>query len=162
MGVGRSVLAVGLFSKPPKPSSARHASTPMIAHNGIYFCLFLPPLLAPCSPSISLCHTHSPVLPTLTVLFTSPTFQKPKTMAERNSRFSVKKKEKKVESKVNEDKEQNLKKLDKLGKNAEVPSNNGEKRSSEGPGATGTEAHTSEENGDFQPMELPPFEIITG
>lgn len=83
-------------------------------------------------------------------------------MADRNSRFSVKKKEKKVENQANEDKEQNLKKLDKLGKNAEVPRNEGEKRSSESGGATGAEAQHSEGNGEFQPFELPPFEIVTG
>lgn len=82
-------------------------------------------------------------------------------MADRNSRFSVKKKEKKVENKANEDKEQNLK-IDKLGKKADVPTNEGEKRSSESGGATGAEAPNSEGNGEFQPIELPPFEIITG
>lgn len=83
-------------------------------------------------------------------------------MADRNSRFSVKKKEKKVENKVNEDKEQNLKKLDQLGKNAEVSRSEGEKKSLESGGATGAQAQNSEGNGEFQPFELPPFEIVTG
>lgn len=83
-------------------------------------------------------------------------------MADRNSRFSVKKKEKKVENKANEDKEQNLKKIDKLGKKADVPRNDAEKKSSESGEATGAEAQNSEGNGEFQPIELPPFEIVTG
>lgn len=83
-------------------------------------------------------------------------------MADRNSRLSVKKKEKKVENQANEDKEQNLKKADKLGKKAEVARNEGEKRSSESGGATGAEAPNTEGNGEFQPIELPPFEIVTG
>lgn len=83
-------------------------------------------------------------------------------MADRNSRFSVKKKEKKVENKANEEKEQNLKTIDKLGKKADAPRNEGEKRSSESGGAAGAEAQNSEGNGEFQPIELPPFEIVTG
>lgn len=83
-------------------------------------------------------------------------------MADRNSRLSVKKKEKKVESKANEDKEQNSKKPEKPGKKADVPRNEGEKRSSESGGVTGAEAQNSEGNGEFQPIELPPFEIVTG
>ncbi|XP_075878643.1 C-_U-editing enzyme APOBEC-2b [Nelusetta ayraudi] len=83
-------------------------------------------------------------------------------MADRNSRFSVKKKEKKVESKANEDQEQNSKKPEKPGKKADVPRNEGEKRSSESGGVTGAEAQNSEGNGEFQPIELPPFEIVTG
>lgn len=74
----------------------------------------------------------------------------------------MKKKEKKVENQANEDKEQNLKKADKLGKKAEVARNEGEKRSSESGGATGAEAPNTEGNGEFQPIELPPFEIVTG
>lgn len=82
-------------------------------------------------------------------------------MADRNSQFSVKKKEKKVENKATEDKE-NSKKPEKPGKKADVPRNEGEKRSSESGGATGAEAQNSEGNGEFQPIELPPFEIVTG
>lgn len=83
-------------------------------------------------------------------------------MADRNSRFSVKTKEKKVENKANEEKEQNLKKNDKLGKKADMPRNEGEKKNLDSGGATGAEAPNTEGNGEFQPIELPPFEIVTG
>lgn len=139
--------------------------TPMIAHNRIYFCQHT----MVCHPSQQrappLSHSVTPT-PNFSrrslLLFASPPSKKPKTMADRNSRSSVKKKEKKVESKANEDKEQNLKKIDKLVKKADVPRNEGEKRSMESEGATGAEAQNSEGNGEFQPIELPPFEIVTG
>ncbi|KAF7656042.1 hypothetical protein LDENG_00047000 [Lucifuga dentata] len=38
----------------------------------------------------------------------------------------------------------------------------GEKRSGEDGGATGAEGKNTEENGEFQPIELPPFEIVSG
>ncbi|CAK6951515.1 C-/U-editing enzyme APOBEC-2b [Scomber scombrus] len=103
-------------------------------------------------------------------------------MADRNSRFSVKKKEKKVENKTNDDKDKDkekgkeklVKKPDKLTKKPEKtpettpektpeqPTVDEEKRNGEGDGAKGAEAPNSEENGEFEPFELPPFEIVTG
>lgn len=139
--------------------------TPTIAHNGIYFCkctrvitpLTLSALLL--SPSLSLSNTHSH-----------------KIMADRHSRLSVKKKEKKVENKTNDEKDKEkekekgkekiVKKPDKLvkkpEKTPEQPTTDEEKRNGESEGATGAEAKTGEENGEFQPIELPPFEIVTG
>lgn len=59
-------------------------------------------------------------------------------------------------------KEKNVKKSDKAAKKVEkAPEENQvveEKRNGDDAGATGA----SEENGEFQPMELPPFEIVTG
>lgn len=89
-------------------------------------------------------------------------------MADRN-RFSVKKKEK-VESKANDGKEKgkekSLKKPEKPIKNAEKPAEQpkveAEKKNQENGGATGREVNKSEEKEDFQPIELPPFEIVTG
>lgn len=79
-------------------------------------------------------------------------------MADRN-RFSVKKKEK-VESKANDGKEKGK---DKSSKKPEKPPKvEAEKKNQENGGATGTEVNKSEENEDFQPIELPPFEIVTG
>ncbi|XP_053174254.1 C-_U-editing enzyme APOBEC-2b [Scomber japonicus] len=99
-------------------------------------------------------------------------------MADRNSRFSVKKKEKKVENKTNDDKDKDkekgkeklVKKPDKLTKKPEKtpektpeePKVDEEKRNGEGDGAKGAEAPNNEENGEFEPIELPPFEIVTG
>lgn len=89
-------------------------------------------------------------------------------MADRNSRVSVKKKDKKVENKTSDEKdkdkgkEKSVKKPDKLVKKPEQPKAEEEKRNGESGGATGAEAANSEENGEFQPIELPPFEIITG
>lgn len=87
-------------------------------------------------------------------------------MADRNSRFSVKKKEKKAEGRTSEEKENNLKKPDKVVKKPEKtpdqPSADGEKKDVESGGPAGAEANNSEGNGEFQPIELPPFEIITG
>ncbi|XP_029012915.1 C-_U-editing enzyme APOBEC-2b [Betta splendens] len=92
-------------------------------------------------------------------------------MADRNSRFSAKKKDKKVENQTNDDKEKVVKKPDKAAKTPEktsekTPEKTSEqpeqKRNGEGGGATGGEAGNSEENGQFQPIELPPFEIVTG
>ncbi len=93
-------------------------------------------------------------------------------MADRNSRLSVKKKEKKVENKANDEKDKEkgkekiVKKPDKVAKKPEKapeqPKTDEEKRNGESGGATGAEAVNSEENGEFQPIELPPFEIVTG
>ncbi|KAK2851436.1 hypothetical protein Q5P01_007712 [Channa striata] len=95
-------------------------------------------------------------------------------MADRNSQFSVKKKEKKVENKTNDEKnkekekvkEKVMKKPDKVPtkpeKTPEQPKKDEEKRNGESGAATGAEAVKGEENGEFQPIELPPFEIVTG
>lgn len=95
-------------------------------------------------------------------------------MADRNSRFSVKRKEKKVENQTNDEKDKEkergkekvVKKPDKAvkkpEKTPEQPKTDEEKRNGEGGGATGGEAANSEENAEFQPIELPPFEIVTG
>lgn len=89
-------------------------------------------------------------------------------MADRNSRFTVKKKETKVENKASDDKgkEKAVKKPDKVvkkpEKTPEQPNAGEEKRNGATGGATGAEASNSEENGEFQPIELPPFEIVTG
>ncbi|XP_070766288.1 C-_U-editing enzyme APOBEC-2b [Enoplosus armatus] len=95
-------------------------------------------------------------------------------MADRNSRVSVKKKEKKVENKTNDEKDKEkekgkekiVKKADKLGKKPEKtpeqPKTSEGKTNGESGGATGAEANNNEENGEFQPIELPPFEIVTG
>nr|XP_020490741.1 probable C->U-editing enzyme APOBEC-2 [Labrus bergylta] len=107
-------------------------------------------------------------------------------MADRNSRLGVKKKEKKVENKANvekgngkekakekeKEKEKTLKKPEKVVKKpatdlkTEEEKTNGETgetgESGESGAATGAEAKNSEENGDYQPIELPPFEIVTG
>nr|XP_046252051.1 C->U-editing enzyme APOBEC-2-like isoform X4 [Scatophagus argus] len=93
-----------------------------------------------------------------------------KIMADRSSRFSVKKKEKKAENKTNDEKDQEKenisKKPEKLAKKPEKapeqPKTGEEKRNGASGGATGVEANNGEENGDFQPIELPPFEIVTG
>uniref|UniRef100_A0A3Q3QTF7 CMP/dCMP-type deaminase domain-containing protein n=1 Tax=Monopterus albus TaxID=43700 RepID=A0A3Q3QTF7_MONAL len=82
-------------------------------------------------------------------------------MADKNSRISVKRKEKKVESKTNDEaekgKEKMVKKPDKNvkkpEKTPEQPEKDEEKKNEESEG---------DENGEFQPIELPPFEIITG
>uniref|UniRef100_H3DC46 Apolipoprotein B mRNA editing enzyme catalytic subunit 2 n=2 Tax=Tetraodon nigroviridis TaxID=99883 RepID=H3DC46_TETNG len=89
-------------------------------------------------------------------------------MADRN-RFSVKKKDK-VESKANDGKEKgkekSLKKPEKPVKTAEKPAEQpkveAEKNNQKNGGATGKEVNKSEEKEDFQPIELPPFEIVTG
>lgn len=104
-------------------------------------------------------------MPLTVALLLSPT-KKP--MADRN-RSSVKKKEK-VDSKANDGKERGkektLKKPEKLvkkvEKTAEQPKVEGEKTNQENGGATGTEVNKSDEKEDFQPIELPPFEIVTG
>lgn len=90
-------------------------------------------------------------------------------MADRSSRLSAKKKEKKVENKTNEEKDKDktkekvVKKPEKVVKKLpSEPKVDEEKKDGEGEGATGTDAKTNEENGDFQPIELPPFEIVTG
>ncbi|XP_008302304.1 C-_U-editing enzyme APOBEC-2b [Stegastes partitus] len=95
-------------------------------------------------------------------------------MADRNSRSGVKRKEKKVENKTNDDKdkekekgkEKTVKKPDKLAKKPEKtpeqPKADEEKENGQSEGATGAEANNGEENGEFQPIELPPFEIVTG
>ncbi|XP_013873612.1 C-_U-editing enzyme APOBEC-2b [Austrofundulus limnaeus] len=93
-------------------------------------------------------------------------------MADRTSRLGVKRKEKTVESKVNDErdkdkgKEKTVKKPDKPVKKDEKSPESAEaeekKRNGESDGATGAEAKNSEGNGGFQPIELPPFEIVTG
>ncbi|XP_028265659.1 C-_U-editing enzyme APOBEC-2b [Parambassis ranga] len=91
-------------------------------------------------------------------------------MADRNSRISVKRKEKKVENKTTDeqDKEKDKgkaakKPLKKAEKSNEQPKADEEKKTNgESEGATGPEPNNSEENGEFQPIELPPFEIVTG
>lgn len=95
-------------------------------------------------------------------------------MADRNSRFSVKKKEKKVENKTNDDKDKDkekgkeklVKKPEKLTKKTEKipeqPKADEEARNGESDGAKGAEASNNEENGEFEPFELPPFEIVKG
>lgn len=84
-------------------------------------------------------------------------------MADRNSRSSVKKKDKKAETQTNDDKEKVLKKAEKAAKTPEkTPEQPEQKRNGENGGATGGEAGSGEENGQFQPIELPPFEIVTG
>lgn len=86
-------------------------------------------------------------------------------MADRN-RFSVKKKDK-VEGKANDGKEKGKEKsLKKPVKNTEKPAEQPrveeEKKNQENGGATAREVNKSEEKEDFQPIELPPFEIVTG
>lgn len=93
-------------------------------------------------------------------------------MADRSSRLGVKRKEKKVENKPNEEKDKDkgkekmAKKPDRPGKKQEKtpepPRADEEKTNGESEGATGAEANQSEDNGEFQPIELPPFEIVTG
>ncbi|XP_047447281.1 C-_U-editing enzyme APOBEC-2b [Mugil cephalus] len=86
-------------------------------------------------------------------------------MADRNSRLSVKKKEKKVETKANDEKEKPTKKPEKAvtkpEKTPEQAKTDEEKTNGESAEATGAEAKAGE-NGEFEPIELPPFEIITG
>ncbi|KAM3871815.1 C-_U-editing enzyme APOBEC-2b [Diretmus argenteus] len=106
-------------------------------------------------------------------------------MADRNSQLSVKRKEKKVENKTHEEKdkekekvkEKTVKKSDKPlkkpdkpvkkpektpEKTPEQPKAEEEKRNGGDAEATGAEGTKKEENGEFQPIELPPFEIVTG
>ncbi|KAI9530688.1 putative C-_U-editing enzyme APOB-2 [Dissostichus eleginoides] len=103
-------------------------------------------------------------------------------MADSNSRVTVKRKEKKVENKAKDEKdkakekgkEKVVKKPDKPVKpvktvkkeetTPEQPKAEEEKANGESEGATGAEpeAIVSEENGEYQPIELPPFEIVTG
>lgn len=157
----------GELSEPPKPALARHAHvvTPTIAHNRIYFCKCTR-VITPLTPSArSLCPTLS---------FSNALTHFHKIMADRNSRFSVKKKEKKVENKTNDEKDKEREKgkekilkkpekpVKKPEKTPEQPKTDGEKRNGESEGATGAEENNSEGNGEFQPMELPPFEIVTG
>lgn len=147
------------------PALTRHAHvvTPTLAHNRFYSCkctgVIIPLTLRSLSvpPSLSNALTHLR-----------------KIMADRNSRLSVKKKEKKVENKTNDDKdkekekgkEKTVKKPDKPVKKPEKtsdqPKTDDEKRNGESEGATGAGANNTEENGEFQPIELPPFEIVTG
>ncbi|KAL6119608.1 apobec2 [Pungitius sinensis] len=103
-------------------------------------------------------------------------------MADRNSRVTVKRKEKKLENKTNDEKEKEKTKgkekvkdkgkeknennsdkpSKKPEKTGEQPKTDEEKRNGESGGATGAEATNSDESGEFQPIELPPFEIVTG
>lgn len=93
-------------------------------------------------------------------------------MADRTSRLGIKRKEKTVETKVNDErekdkgKEKTVKKPDKPVKQDQKSPESAEaeekKRNGESEGATGAEAKNSEDNGEYQPIELPPFEIVTG
>ncbi|XP_077430990.1 C-_U-editing enzyme APOBEC-2b [Vanacampus margaritifer] len=93
-----------------------------------------------------------------------------KTMADKTSRVSVKRKEKKAENKTNDDKEKEqakgVKKQDKVAKKPETTSEpcavDEDKRNGEAAGAEGAQVKTNEGNGEFEPIELPPFEIVTG
>lgn len=79
-----------------------------------------------------------------------------------------------MESKPNDDKdkekekgkEKSVKKPEKLVKKSEKtpeqPKTEEEKKNGQSEGAKGAEANNGEENGEFQPIELPPFEIVTG
>uniref|UniRef100_A0A1A8LLF7 Apolipoprotein B mRNA editing enzyme, catalytic polypeptide-like 2 n=1 Tax=Nothobranchius pienaari TaxID=704102 RepID=A0A1A8LLF7_9TELE len=89
-------------------------------------------------------------------------------MADRTSRLGVKRKEKTVEN--SEEKETGtekiVKKPDKGGKKQEKAPEGSKadekKKNGESGGATGAEANKSEDNGEYQAIELPPFEIIKG
>ncbi|KAM8754906.1 C-_U-editing enzyme APOBEC-2b [Acanthopagrus schlegelii] len=90
-------------------------------------------------------------------------------MADRNSRLSARKKENKVENKSNEEKDKDKEKgkrpekpVKKPEKTPEQPKTEKEKPSGANGGAAGAEANSNGENGEFQPIELPPFEIVTG
>lgn len=94
-------------------------------------------------------------------------------MADRNSRVSVKRKEKKVENKTDQDKEKEkvkektVKKPDRVVKKPErapeQPKTEDEKnKGGDVVAMEGAEAKRMEENGEFEPIELPPFEIVTG
>ncbi|XP_077369725.1 C-_U-editing enzyme APOBEC-2b [Festucalex cinctus] len=93
-----------------------------------------------------------------------------KIMADRTSRVSVKRKEKKVENKTNDDKEQeqtkSVKKQDKVAKKPETTSEpcavDEDKRNGEAAGAASNQVKKNDGNGEYEPIELPPFEIITG
>lgn len=88
-------------------------------------------------------------------------------MADRNSRSGAKKKEKKNEEKEEKTKEKSTKKPDKVVKKPEkLPEKTPEQSKASEDKKTGeaeeSKGATSEENGDFQPIELPPFEIVKG
>ncbi|XP_077464564.1 C-_U-editing enzyme APOBEC-2b isoform X1 [Stigmatopora argus] len=88
-------------------------------------------------------------------------------MADKTSRVSVKRKEKKTESKTNDEKEKDkARKQDKVGKKTDAPPEPSEakedKRNGEAAGAVGEQEKKSNGNGEFEPIELPPFEIVTG
>ncbi|CAL8367001.1 unnamed protein product [Lota lota] len=100
-------------------------------------------------------------------------------MADRNTgRSSAKKKERKVDSKPLEEKEKDqtkekaVKKPEKQAKKPEKspkqPAKVEEaeveekKKGGDGEAVGGAEAKDPEDSGDFQPIELPPFEIVTG
>ncbi|XP_027886321.1 C-_U-editing enzyme APOBEC-2b [Xiphophorus couchianus] len=94
-------------------------------------------------------------------------------MADKTSRLGVRRKEKAPETKANEEKdkekakEKAVKTPDKLSKkqeNTPEPQRTDEKKTNgESEGATGAAAaNNSEDNGEFKPIELPPFEIVTG
>ncbi|CAB1424318.1 unnamed protein product [Pleuronectes platessa] len=80
-------------------------------------------------------------------------------MADRNSRLSAKKEK-------GNGKEKSVKKPEKVVKKPEntpeQPKTEEEKRNGESAGASGAEVADSEEKSEFQPIELPPFEIVTG
>ncbi|KAM3617162.1 uncharacterized protein V6R79_003078 [Siganus canaliculatus] len=88
-------------------------------------------------------------------------------MADRGSRFSVRKKENKVENKANDSKDKDKEKTrEKVVKKPEKPAQTPEETKTDGErpnGASGgAEVANNGENGEFQPIELPPFEIVTG
>nr|XP_057939884.1 C->U-editing enzyme APOBEC-2-like [Doryrhamphus excisus]XP_057939885.1 C->U-editing enzyme APOBEC-2-like [Doryrhamphus excisus] len=90
-------------------------------------------------------------------------------MADRNSRVSVKRKEKKTENKPTDEKEKEKGKglkrqQDKVVKKPEkVPAPvEEEKTNGNAGGAAGEEVKKNDGNGEFVPFELPPFEIVVG
>ncbi|XP_037136704.1 C-_U-editing enzyme APOBEC-2b [Syngnathus acus] len=90
-------------------------------------------------------------------------------MSDRNSRLSVKRKEKKVENKSNDEEKEKVKCAKKEDKVAKKPGTtpeacavDEEKRNGEAAGAAGEQVKKNDGNGEFEPIELPPFEIISG
>nr|XP_061803551.1 C->U-editing enzyme APOBEC-2-like [Nerophis lumbriciformis] len=88
-------------------------------------------------------------------------------MADRTSRVNAKRKEKKTEDKTNDEKgKDKARKQDKVGKKMEMTPEPCEatedKRNGEAAGAVGVQVKKSDGDGEFEPIELPPFEIIAG
>lgn len=125
--------------------------------------LGLSPHLQWLSPSFYFCHPIS-FSNALTYFHTI--------MADKSSRLGVRRKEKTAETKAKEEKdkekakEKAVKSSDKPGKKQEntpeQQKTDEKKTNGESEGATGAAANNSEDNGEFQPIELPPFEIVTG
>lgn len=74
-----------------------------------------------------------------------------------------------MENKSNEEKDKDKEKgkrpekpVKKPEKTTEQPKTEKEKSNGANGGAAGAEANSNGENGEFQPIELPPFEIVTG